>query len=986
MGRRKVEHRSVRRLGIGDLGHHTQHRHPSTGGQIGERVERSSHRCGIRVVRVVEHECARRRARHVHAHRGERHLGERGCCRRQLGTHHADARERGCGVRRHVTTRHCELHVDHTPWRVELEPWAGELVERQRPDADVAVVALAEEHHGPCASACHRPHPLVVAVEHRDTVGRQCVDQLGLGTGDTVDATDAVAVRLGHASDHADRRSGDAAQPVDLAEPAHAHLEHHHLGVVRSLEDGGRQTLVVVEAAFVRPRATTGTERCPREVLGARLAHRPGHADHRGRDVQPAIGGQPHQRLQRVVDLDRGASDGEVGHRSRGEVRRGAPVQRGLDEVVAVALIDERDEQLPGTQRPRVEAGSVDQHVGADERAAGRRCRLACPESHRATRYRRARMSTPPPATPDDRIDLIVLFGGQSAEHDVSCTTAAHVLRAADPTKYRITPIGIGRDGAWALANGAQAALAAGPDALPGRLDPTGSSLAPTEAISVHAAAGGRRTVVLPLLHGPMGEDGTVQGLLELADVPYVGSGVLGSALSMDKAMAKQVLAVNGVAQARYRAFREHEITPGLPQQLADELGLPLFVKPANMGSSVGVSKAKTVEAVRDAISTALAYDEWVVVEEAIVGREIEVAVLGNLHPRASVPGEIVPGAEFYDYADKYLDDGSQCLIPAPLPPDADRRGAAPGRRGVPDAAVRRHGAGRLLLRGRPGRARVPVQRGEHHPRLHADLDVPEDVDRQRAVVRRADRRARRPRPRTPQPPPPQHRVTDSRSASRARGQGAQGRPQEREQFVAQSAQTCGRGLPPVHAQCLRLGGDAGDRGVAERGDEPGVGSPQATGVHLGLQVRVRSSRQRLQLAGERLGHARGEPAHLADEAEQRRPADRRPEHGAHDGVETIERVVVGPPDRRFDHHDQLGSRLDEHRLQQLVLAGEPVQERLLGDADLGRDQIERDGVDPACAEQVGGRGRGCGRGWTCGSCGPFIAFLGVYHMVDNRA
>jgi D-alanine-D-alanine ligase len=172
---------------------------------------------------------------------------------------------------------------------------------------------------------------------------------------------------------------------------------------------------------------------------------------------------------------------------------------------------------------------------------------------------------------------------------------------------------------------------------------------------------------VLPLLHGPLGEDGTVQGLLELAGVPYVGSGVLGSALAMDKAMAKQVAAQAGIPQARYRAFRAHEFGPGLPAQLADELGLPLFVKPANMGSSVGVSKAKSVEAVRDAIEVALSYDEWVVVEEAVAGREIEVAVLGNLQPRASVPGEIVPGAEFYDYADKYVDDGSQALVPAPL-------------------------------------------------------------------------------------------------------------------------------------------------------------------------------------------------------------------------------------------------------------------------------------------------------------------------------
>ena len=273
----------------------------------------------------------------------------------------------------------------------------------------------------------------------------------------------------------------------------------------------------------------------------------------------------------------------------------------------------------------------------------------------------------------DTRINLIVLFGGQSAEHEVSCTTAAHVLRAADPAKYRITPIGISRDGTWAVAAGAVMALAEGPHALPGRLDPAGDALAPTAAISPTSAglpAASGRTVVVPLLHGPLGEDGTVQGMLELANVPYVGTGVLGSALAMDKAMAKQVTAINGIPQARYLALRAHEITPGTPARIATELGLPVFVKPANMGSSVGVTKAKTIEAVRDAIEVALSYDEWIVVEEAIVGREIEVAVLGNLEPRASVPGEIVPGAEFYDYADKYVEDGSQALVPAPLTPE----------------------------------------------------------------------------------------------------------------------------------------------------------------------------------------------------------------------------------------------------------------------------------------------------------------------------
>jgi D-alanine-D-alanine ligase len=264
-----------------------------------------------------------------------------------------------------------------------------------------------------------------------------------------------------------------------------------------------------------------------------------------------------------------------------------------------------------------------------------------------------------------ERIHLVVLFGGQSAEHDVSCTTAAHVLAAADPTAYRITPVGISTDGEWALATEAQAALTAGRE-LPGRLDTAGDLLSPSTLLG-DAVDSPERTVVLPLLHGPLGEDGTVQGLLELANVAYVGSGVLGSALAMDKAMAKQVLAAAGVPQARHRAFAEHELTPGTPADLAAELGLPCFVKPANMGSSVGVSKAKSVEQLRDAIEYALTYDDWIVVEEAVVGREIEVAVIGNEEPYVSVPGEIVPGDEFYSYDDKYVNDASTGLVPAPL-------------------------------------------------------------------------------------------------------------------------------------------------------------------------------------------------------------------------------------------------------------------------------------------------------------------------------
>ncbi len=272
-------------------------------------------------------------------------------------------------------------------------------------------------------------------------------------------------------------------------------------------------------------------------------------------------------------------------------------------------------------------------------------------------------MTTAPTAAhdpADDRIHLVVLYGGQSAEHDVSCVSAAHVMRAADPSRYRITPVGIGRDGTWALGPAPDLAVTAG--TIP-PLDPRGQTISPVDVL----ATGQGRTVVVPLLHGPMGEDGTVQGLLELTGVPYVGTPVLGSAVAMDKAMAKQVMAATGIPQARHQALRESDLQPSTPAGLVDDLGLPLFVKPANMGSSVGVTKAKTVEEVAAAIAVALQYDEWVVVEEAITGREIEVAVLGNLDPSASVPGEIIPGAEFYDYADKYVDGASQTVVPARL-------------------------------------------------------------------------------------------------------------------------------------------------------------------------------------------------------------------------------------------------------------------------------------------------------------------------------
>jgi len=263
-------------------------------------------------------------------------------------------------------------------------------------------------------------------------------------------------------------------------------------------------------------------------------------------------------------------------------------------------------------------------------------------------------------------IRLVVLFGGQSAEHDISCVTARHVLAAVDPARYEVQPIGITRTGAWVAADDAARALAEGVDHLPATLTASGT---PVDALPVVApSAAGEQVVVLPLLHGPMGEDGTVQGLLELAGVPYVGCGVLSSAVSMDKGVAKEVCAANGIPQARWHTLHADDLGPGVLDRVADDLGFPLFVKPANMGSSIGVTRATSVETLADAVDLAFSYDEWIVCEEAITGREIECAVLGTTTaPRASLPGEIVPAAAFYDFADKYRDGAATLHIPAPL-------------------------------------------------------------------------------------------------------------------------------------------------------------------------------------------------------------------------------------------------------------------------------------------------------------------------------
>jgi D-alanine-D-alanine ligase len=266
--------------------------------------------------------------------------------------------------------------------------------------------------------------------------------------------------------------------------------------------------------------------------------------------------------------------------------------------------------------------------------------------------------------TESDRIQLYVLLGGRSAEHDVSCVTARHVLEAVDNNLYDVTPIGITRDGSFVLAEDA-AELMATQGELPDQLSASG----PGFDLLPRAQSSARQVVVFPLLHGPLGEDGTAQGLLEMAGVPYVGAGVLGSALAMDKAKSKEFLALLGVPQAKFVALRDHQADSAALDRVIKTLRFPIFVKPANMGSSIGVSKAHDREELVDAVEEAASFDRWIVFEETIVGREIEIAALGNEKVQYSVPGEVRPGKEFYDYEDKYVDGNAEIIIPAEIEP-----------------------------------------------------------------------------------------------------------------------------------------------------------------------------------------------------------------------------------------------------------------------------------------------------------------------------
>jgi D-alanine-D-alanine ligase len=272
------------------------------------------------------------------------------------------------------------------------------------------------------------------------------------------------------------------------------------------------------------------------------------------------------------------------------------------------------------------------------------------------------------------KVRVAVLFGGQSSEHDVSLRSAQTVMGALDPDRYEIVPIGITREGRW-LAGGDpfEALTATSPlFALGDGTAVAEMSAAPAES-TVPAIFGGGFDVVFPVLHGPMGEDGTVQGLLELTGAPYVGAGVLGSALAMDKALAKTVLAQEGLPQAAWRLVtrKEWERDPdAVTEWVGDILGFPCFVKPSNMGSSVGVVKAHDPSELPAAMREACRYDRRILLEQGIEARELEISVLGNDEPIASVVGEIIPCNEFYDYDAKYVDDRSELLVPAPI----DRR------------------------------------------------------------------------------------------------------------------------------------------------------------------------------------------------------------------------------------------------------------------------------------------------------------------------
>jgi D-alanine-D-alanine ligase len=273
------------------------------------------------------------------------------------------------------------------------------------------------------------------------------------------------------------------------------------------------------------------------------------------------------------------------------------------------------------------------------------------------------------------RLRVGVLFGGRSGEHEVSLASAASVIRGLDPDKYEAIPIGITKEGHWQIGAGAQKML---PEVLRGgqrvmmTADPTDASLIPLDGSGRSGGVGQRLDVVFPVMHGTFGEDGTIQGLLDLAGLPFVGAGVLGSAIGMDKDVAKRLLQVAKIPVVPWITVHRHEWERNpkeIQKVIEKKFKYPVFVKPATLGSSVGMTKVHSRAELAPGLNLASEFALKILVEKAMVAREIEVSVLGNSDPKASIPGEIVPHREFYDYAAKYLEEGTQLLIPAKLKP-----------------------------------------------------------------------------------------------------------------------------------------------------------------------------------------------------------------------------------------------------------------------------------------------------------------------------
>ena len=278
------------------------------------------------------------------------------------------------------------------------------------------------------------------------------------------------------------------------------------------------------------------------------------------------------------------------------------------------------------------------------------------------------------------KIRVGVLFGGQSSEHEVSLASARSVMSALDPEKYEVVPVGITKRGAWLTSADAMSRLRAG-DAdtdsasTPASLVSDLASDGQAEIVQITSGGTGQVSqpldVIFPVLHGPYGEDGTVQGVFQVANIPFVGAEVLGSAVGMDKDMMKKAFRDAGLQVVPYICVtrRDWERDPAAVQARAEQkLRYPMFAKPSNMGSSVGIGKIHGPEEFASAVTQAARYDRRIIVEQGVDAREFEVAVLGNDEPEASVVGEIVPGNEFYDYRAKYVDDNSELIIPARIP------------------------------------------------------------------------------------------------------------------------------------------------------------------------------------------------------------------------------------------------------------------------------------------------------------------------------